>query len=73
MSDRPRLRINGEEREYNADTFPKTVSALLSDLHLNPEMIVAEVNSDIIGRANFPNHELRSGDEVELVRFVGGG
>lgn len=73
MSDRSHLRVNGDDREYDEGAFPKTVSALISELALNPVMIVAEVNGNVISRADFPTCDLHSGDEIELVRFVGGG
>lgn len=67
------LTVNGEERQYEAGSFPATVSALVEGLGLDAGMVVAEVNGRIVGRANFSSHALRSGDVVELVRFVGGG
>ncbi len=67
------LSVNGEPREFAADLFPATVAALIATLELDPAMVVAEVNGDIVGRGDFTSHALQPGDIVELVRFVGGG
>lgn len=67
------ITVNGENREYAASVFPATVLALIESLDINPQLVVAEVNGDIIKRDNFAGHALADGDTVELVRFVGGG
>lgn len=67
------LSINGESREFVDSLFPGTVADLIATLELDPAMVVAEVNGDIVGRADFASHALQHGDSVELVRFVGGG
>ncbi len=73
MSQTHALVVNGEERTYADGAFPGCVGDLVRSLGLDAKMVVAEVNGDIIGRANIAAHPLRPGDRVELVRFVGGG
>lgn len=73
MNAKSLLRVNGENHEYDDDALPDTVAALISELGLDPSMLVAEVNGEIVGRADFSSRGLCPGDEVELVRFVGGG
>ena len=65
--------VNGDRREYAESAFPATVLALVESLGINPQMVVAEVNGEIVKRDNFAAHPLASGDKIELVRFVGGG
>ncbi len=69
----PALTVNGEAREFGAEDFPPTVGALAERLGLDPALLVAEVNGDIVRRELFAGRALRDGDAVELVRFVGGG
>ena len=65
------LAVNGEAREVPRGT---TLAALLEELGLDPRMIVVEHNREILrDRSSFATLELREGDTLELVHFVGGG
>ena len=62
--------VNGEAREIAPGT---TVSGLLEGLGLHPRLIVVEHNREILDRTSFDATEVRAGDNIELVHFVGGG
>ena len=62
--------INGEPRAIPA---PATVADLLIRLGLDPRMVVVELNREIIRRPRVGEVNLKDGDSVELVHFVGGG
>lgn len=62
--------VNGEAREIAPGT---TVSGLLENLGLHPRLIVVEHNREILDRTSFDATEVRAGDNIELVHFVGGG
>lgn len=62
--------VNGESREIVSGT---TVSGLLEGLGLHPRLIVVEHNREILDRTSFDATEVRPGDTIELVHFVGGG
>lgn len=64
-----KLTINGEEREVAA----ATVFALLEVLGLKPETTVVELNGVIVARDGYRETRLAPGDDLELVRLVGGG
>lgn len=64
------ITLNGEPRVVKDGI---TVSALLSELGFSPLATVVERNAAILDRASFGETVLAEGDEVELVRFVGGG
>ena len=64
------LMVNGETREV---PHGATVSTLLESLQVMPERVVVEVNLTILKRAEHAGTILREGDQVEIVRFVGGG
>ncbi|MFQ6034297.1 MAG: sulfur carrier protein ThiS [Sedimentisphaerales bacterium] len=67
------LKINGVERKFPDGQLPSTVAQLLERLAVKPETVVAEIDGQIIEREKFADTELRSGQNIELVRFVGGG
>ena len=64
------LTLNGDARSVPA---PATLSDLLTHLELDPRMVVVELNGEIVRRPRLGEVSLKSGDQVELVHFVGGG
>jgi thiamine biosynthesis protein ThiS len=64
------LTVNGEKRAVPEGT---TVSKLLELLQVMPERVVVEVNLTILKRAELSGTIVQEGDQVEIVRFVGGG
>ena len=65
-----RVTVNGEPREVETGT---TVARLVELLALAPERLAVELNREVLRRARWPETELRDGDRVEIVHFVGGG
>ncbi len=66
------LKINGVERQFPAG-LPSSVADLLEHLGIKAATVAAEVDGRIIERNKFTEERLRSGQTIELVRFVGGG
>lgn len=65
------LRVNGSAREIPAGS---TIADLLATLGIDPRMVVVEHNGRIVrDRADLAAHRLNSGDQIEIVHFVGGG
>jgi thiamine biosynthesis protein ThiS len=64
------IRLNGDLFEIAA---PVTISALLAGLKIDPRLVAVEHNIVVVKRALYDTTELHEGDEVEIVRFVGGG
>jgi sulfur carrier protein len=64
------LYINGETRQ-----LPDGISAagLIEHLALQNERLAIEVNREIVPRSQFDSYQLRPGDQVEIVRAIGGG
>lgn len=62
--------INGDAREIPAG---RSVRALLDTLGLHPRLVVVEHNREILDRERYDATEVRAGDALELVHFVGGG
>jgi thiazole synthase len=64
------ITLNGESRRVAGG---RTVAALLDDLGLHPRLVVVEHNREILDREQYGEVEVRDGDTLELVHFVGGG
>ncbi|MGH7578277.1 MAG: sulfur carrier protein ThiS [Longimicrobiales bacterium] len=65
-----RITVNGEAREVASG---RTVEQFLGDLGLHPRMVVVEHNREILERRRYDATEVKAGDALELVHFVGGG
>ena len=62
--------LNGEPRTVPAGTSPASVIELLG---LRGRRVAIEVNGEIVARSRYAEHELKTGDRVEIVHAVGGG
>ena len=65
-----KLQVNGEERDLPAAL---TLLALLEQLGMRADRVAVELNREIVAREQWPAKELRDGDRLEIVHFVGGG
>ena len=66
-----KLHINGEERDFPAP--PVTLAALVELLGMKPDRVAVELNRDIVPRDHWLETQLKDGDRLEVVHFVGGG
>jgi sulfur carrier protein len=57
-----KLQINGEQREV-----------LVEHLGMKADRIAVELNLEIVPRPGWSNVDLKEGDKLEIVHFVGGG
>lgn len=64
------IRLNGEPFEIAG---PVTISALLAELNIDPRIVAVEHNVAVVKRQQYDRTIVNEGDEVEIVRFVGGG
>ena len=62
--------INGEERQLDG---PVNVRALLKSLGLDPAKIAVERNLEIVPRSQYETTLVTTGDQLEIVHFIGGG
>lgn len=62
--------LNGEAFELAG---PRTISALLNELEIDGRRVAVEHNLIVLKRTAFETTEVREGDQVEIVNFVGGG
>jgi thiamine biosynthesis protein ThiS len=64
------LSVNGEKLQLPDGA---TILALLERFKLHPVRVAVELNRDIVPKKAYANTNLKAGDTVEIVTFVGGG
>ncbi len=62
--------VNGREKEL---PMPLNLTSLVGQFSKNSKRIIAEVNGQIVKNPSWNQTQLRNGDVVELISFVGGG
>ncbi len=65
-----KITVNGDPMELKEGT---TLTDLLAQVQLKPELVVVELNLNILKREAAARTLLKEGDQVEIVRIVGGG
>jgi len=50
-----------------------SLAQLIETLGLAPERIAIELNQSVVRRSEWSTTELKEGDRIEVVHFVGGG
>ena len=62
--------LNGEreliEKEYS-------VTELVQELQMKPDIVTVSVNGDILNRDDFDKTMVKDGDAVDILLFMGGG
>ena len=64
------IRLNGEHRRVSGGV---SIVEMLSELGLDPKRVAVERNLEIVPRSSLGEVRVESGDEFEIVHFVGGG
>ena len=65
-----RLTINGKDQTFDEQL---TLAQLIEQLGMKGDRVAAELNHEIVSRAQWPETTLKEGDHLEIVHFVGGG
>ena len=65
-----KITLNGDAFEFAG---PATVSDLLARLDIDARRVAVEHNLIVLKRTTYDSTEVREGDQVEIVNFVGGG
>jgi thiamine biosynthesis protein ThiS len=65
-----KITLNGDALEI---VGPVTVGALLSRLDIDVRRVAVEHNFTVLKRSMLDTTEIREGDKIEVVNFVGGG
>ena len=64
------ITLNGKAAEIKNGL---TVSDLLLKWKMRPELVTVEVNDNILQKLDYDSTEIRAGDRVECVFYMGGG
>jgi len=64
------LFINGDGKEFAA---PLSLAELIEQLGMKSDRVAVELNREIVARAQWIETQLKDGDRLEIVHFVGGG
>ncbi len=54
-------------------TLPSSLEQFLVAQNLLPRSVVVELNGEAIAPSEFPHHQLKAGDRLEIVKIVAGG
>ena len=65
-----KISVNGKEEKVAAES---SISDLLQERKIRPEVVTVEVNDRIIGRSAYAETCLKENDRLEFVYFMGGG
>jgi thiamine biosynthesis protein ThiS len=64
------LHINGEQKTFDSAL---TLAELIERLGMKSDRVAVELNREIAARASWAETQLKDGDRLEIVHFVGGG
>ena len=62
--------LNGKENEIKSGM---TVSDLLTKWRMRPELVTVEINENILQKLDYETTEIKEGDKVEFIFYMGGG
>ena len=65
-----KIHLNGKDQEIQSGL---KVSDLLLKWKIRPELVTVEVNETILQKLDYETTELKTGDNVEFVFYMGGG
>jgi sulfur carrier protein len=65
------ITVNGEKQEINS---PVTVAELIAlNSIAQPDMVSVQLNEEFVNREDYQTVELKDGDEIDFLYFMGGG
>ena len=66
-----KIYVNGDAQEVS---LPLNVTVLIKQLLVeNPEMVSVQVNEEFAEREDWDNIQIKEGDKVDFLYFMGGG
>ena len=65
------ITVNGESQEVN---LPLSLTELIKQNNVEqPDMVSVQVNDDFVDRTEWDGIQIKDGDNVDLLYFMGGG
>ena len=65
-----KITLNGKPNEIKSGM---TVTGLLTKWRMRPELVTVEINETILQKLDYESTEIKDGDKVELIFYMGGG
>ena len=66
-----KITVNGESQEVN---LPLTLTELIKQNNVEqPDMVSVQVNDDFVDRTEWDDIQIKDGDSVDFLYFMGGG
>ena len=65
-----KITLNGKPNEIKTG---KTVTDLLTKWRMRPELVTVEINEHILQKLDYETTEIKEGDKVEFIFYMGGG
>lgn len=65
-----RVTVNGKRREIEREM---SLPEFLVSFDVDPRLVAVAINGDVVARDAYASTSVRAGDEIEVVRMVGGG
>ena len=69
-TDTVKILLNGKPNEIKAGL---TVTDLLTKWRMRPELVTVEINENILQKLDYETTEIKVGDKVEFIFYMGGG
>jgi len=67
------VQLNGQARTLEGVGDPSPLEAVIGALELKSDRVAVELNGEIVRRSTWAETQVRGGDRLEIVHFVGGG
>ncbi len=65
-----RIMLNGKPQEIRSGM---TVTDLLTKWRMRPELVTVEINETILQKLDYESTQIKTGDKVEFIFYMGGG
>jgi thiamine biosynthesis protein ThiS len=65
-----RITVNGKPREIEGEM---PLPAFLQAHDIDPRLVAVAINGEVVPKDQYESARVRPGDELEVVRMVGGG
>tara|TARA_B100000902_G_C26663131_1_gene599377 strand:+ start:33 stop:248 length:216 start_codon:yes stop_codon:yes gene_type:complete len=69
-SNKIQIYINGKKKLVNNN---KNLLELLKSTNINGNFFAVELNKEVIPKSLYSSKEIKEGDKIEIVHFIGGG
>jgi sulfur carrier protein len=67
------ITVNGKPRDIESEPGGTPLPAFLQACDIDRRLVAVAINGDVIPKAQYDQARIRDGDQVEVVRMVGGG